>query len=55
MSLYCLDPWRGPHEISHSWFGIMIGADDWTEAWLSEGFATFLEEHIHDAALGMLT
>ena len=36
------------HEISHAWFGIMIGSLDWTEAWLSEGFATFLEEIIHD-------
>lgn len=42
------------HEISHSWFGIMIGSEDWTEAWISEGFATFLEEHIHDSALEIL-
>jgi len=42
------------HEISHSWFGIMIGAEDWTEPWISEGFATFLEEHIHDSALEFL-
>ncbi len=25
----------------------MIGAQDWTEEWLSEGFATFLEDQIH--------
>lgn len=42
------------HEVSHAWFGIMIGSLDWTEAWISEGFATFLEEIIHDAALVVL-
>ena len=42
------------HEVSHAWFGIMIGALDWTEAWISEGFATFMEEVIHDRALAIL-
>ena len=42
------------HEISHAWFGIMIGSLDWTEAWISEGFATFLEEIIHDSTLLLL-
>ncbi|XP_031440384.1 aminopeptidase O isoform X2 [Clupea harengus] len=32
------------HEIAHSWFGLVIGARDWTEEWISEGFATFLED-----------
>ena len=41
-------------EISHAWFGIMIGSLDWTEAWISEGFATFLEEIIHDSILLLL-
>ena len=27
---------RVSHEVSHSWFGITIGALDWTEEWLSE-------------------
>lgn len=27
---------RVAHEISHSWFGLVIGALDWTEEWLSE-------------------
>ena len=39
------------HEVSHAWFGIIIGSLDWTEAWISEGFATFLEEVIHKEAL----
>uniref|UniRef100_A0A3B4FRA0 Aminopeptidase O (putative) n=1 Tax=Pundamilia nyererei TaxID=303518 RepID=A0A3B4FRA0_9CICH len=34
------------HEISHSWFGLVIGARDWTEEWISEGFATCLEDII---------
>ncbi|XP_047382095.1 aminopeptidase O isoform X3 [Sciurus carolinensis] len=32
------------HEIAHAWFGLAIGAQDWTEEWLSEGFATHLED-----------
>lgn len=32
------------HEIAHSWFGLAIGAQDWTEEWISEGFATYLED-----------
>jgi len=27
---------RIAHEISHSWFGLVVGALDWTEEWLSE-------------------
>ena len=27
---------RIAHEISHNWFGLVIGALDWTEEWLSE-------------------
>ncbi|XP_067087072.1 aminopeptidase O [Osmerus mordax] len=34
------------HELAHSWFGLAIGARDWTEEWISEGFATFLEDII---------
>ena len=39
------------HEVSHAWFGIIVGSLDWTEAWISEGFATFLEEVIHKETL----
>ncbi|XP_075905585.1 aminopeptidase O isoform X4 [Nelusetta ayraudi] len=34
------------HEIAHAWFGLVIGAKDWTEEWISEGFATYLEDII---------
>ncbi|XP_068165593.1 aminopeptidase O isoform X2 [Antennarius striatus] len=34
------------HEMAHSWFGLVIGARDWTEEWISEGFATYLEDII---------
>ncbi|GCC24913.1 hypothetical protein chiPu_0003316 [Chiloscyllium punctatum] len=32
------------HEIAHAWFGLAIGARDWTEEWISEGFATYFED-----------
>ncbi|KAF7250629.1 Aminopeptidase O [Varanus komodoensis] len=38
------------HEIAHAWFGLAIGARDWTEEWLSEGFATHLEDAFWSAA-----
>ena len=42
------------HEICHSWFGILVGAKDWSEVWLSEGFATFLEDFVHEEALKLI-
>nr|XP_045230209.1 aminopeptidase O isoform X10 [Macaca fascicularis] len=38
------------HEIAHAWFGLALGARDWTEEWLSEGFASHLEDVFWAAA-----
>ena len=42
------------HEVTHFWFGLLIGSRDWTEEWLSEGFATFLEDIVHADAMGVM-
>jgi aminopeptidase N len=31
------------HELAHQWFGDYITCNDWSQAWLNEGFATFFE------------
>ena len=31
------------HELAHQWFGDYITCNDWSHAWLNEGFATFFE------------
>jgi hypothetical protein len=31
----------GPHEVSHQWWGHLVGWDNYRDQWLSEGFAEF--------------
>ncbi len=40
------------HELAHQWFGDMVTYRDWSEAWLSEGFATFMEELYREHSRG---
>ncbi|KAH3756405.1 Aminopeptidase O [Pelomyxa schiedti] len=44
---------RVAHEIAHLYFGLLIGPRDWNEEWLSEGFATYMEDRIVYKAEGI--
>jgi aminopeptidase N len=39
------------HELAHEWWGNLVTAKDWADAWIHEGFATYMEalytEHLH--------
>jgi aminopeptidase N len=32
------------HELAHQWFGDFVTCRDWSEGWLNEGFATYMEQ-----------
>ena len=40
------------HELAHQWFGDFVTCRDWSEGWLNEGFATYMEHVWREKLLG---
>jgi len=41
------------HELAHSWSGNLVTNSDWNHFWLNEGFTTYVENRIVEAAFGV--
>ena len=44
--------WITAHEIGHSWFPMIVGFDERRDAWMDEGFNTFIDVYESDAFNG---
>lgn len=43
------------HELAHQWFGDQVTCGSWSDIWLNEGFATYLEGMTYEHGLGTTT
>ena len=44
--------WITAHEVGHSWFPMIVGTDERMDAWMDEGFNTFIDVYADDAFHG---
>ena len=55
LTSFCPDCWSEgliTHEFAHQWFGDMITCATWSDIWLNEGFATYVEALWDEHAYG---
>ncbi|MCX6142274.1 MAG: M1 family aminopeptidase [Ignavibacteriales bacterium] len=41
------------HELAHEWWGNLVTAKDWSDVWIHEGFATYMEALFVERTLGI--